>query len=434
VDSGKVREQGHSLNQIFRENLKYILAVLFVWAITFPMVLQDKDDILARFNIWYNDLFLSYPDRLRIAHKFIQKGDEIIQGRKELSSNPFSKITAFFSGEDLNKAITLPLDLTLMEKACLYYRSKEHIEEIFLEPTWREKAQEWNSPLFLKSKSSDSLDVALGPNPKEYWNSHHEAVLEALDYYKRALRFSGPEFQAPKKIESVSWAVCRPAEILLAYKTYMLETEKYVLDILKKEEKDPSRRTETQILTQVLQSIKSGKIPGVDPNDYKEALLRQILLTGMKDFSPREMGSVYFRIIYLSASNEPEYLKFVQRRGELFFQLGKENPEFYKNAIQDFKTSMDISIAVKDESANFPLLLVHQFEAKLSIVKCYVELAEYNTALKLLDELIPSLRNVDERSVGGIKSPILKSYRETKRFVLRRKGRFDEADEIPFDE
>lgn len=434
MESDKVREQGQSLNQIFRENLKYIFAVLFVWAITFPMVLQNKDAILANLTLYYNS-FYGYPSPL-IAHRLIAKGDAILTGRQEGSTGFFSRISSLFSGSEDPKHLELALDLNLMEKACLYYRSKEHIEDTFLEPTWMEKTVDWNSKLFPKAGGKQERDqisneVTLGPNPKDYWNSHLEAVLEALDYYKRALRFSGPEFLAPKKIESVAWAVCRPAEILLAYKTYMLETENYVLQKLKEENKLPSKLSDKQQLNHILSSIKNNGFNEVNPNDYMEALLRQILLTGMKSFSPKEMDDVFERIIYFVAHSDKEYLKFEERRGDLYFQLGKEEPEYYKRAISKYAVATNIVLAEDVDASDLPLLLVHQFEANLAIAKCYFELEEYKLALARLDILAPLMRNVDERSVGGKKINILNDYFETKRKVLRKLQRFEEADEIP---
>ncbi len=431
MDSGKVREQGQSLNQIFRENLKYILAVLFVWAITFPSILQNKDNILATINLWYNNLS-GYPNP-RIAHQLAHKGDEILQGRQERSGGFFSNLTSLVSSDDSGKSMGLPLDLQIMEKSCLYYRSKEHIEEIFLEPTWLQKSQTWNSRLFRNAKPVPTDEVSLGPNPKEYWNSHIEAVLEALDYYKRALRFSGPEFIVPKKIESVAWAVCRPAEILLAYKTHMLETEKYVFDKLDKENKLPTNlknASELQKLTVILSSIKIGSFPEVNQNDYLESLLRQILLTGMKNFSPREMDSVFERILFFVGHDDKEYLKFMLRRGDLFFLLGKEEPVYFKKAISQYQVSANIKLAESDETVDLPILLVHQFESTLAITKCYHELGDDKKSLTILDSLIPRLRNVDQRSVGGVKVQILNDYIQTKVAVLRKLKRYEEADEI----
>ncbi|TGN10021.1 hypothetical protein [Leptospira ilyithenensis] len=418
------------MNQIFRENLKYILAVLLVWAITFPFVLQNKDTILADLTLRYNALF-GYPNP-GITRELVAKGDAILEGRKEGSSNFFLKLTSFFQSEENQKSSALPLDLHLMEKSCLYYQSKNHVEETFLELTWREKAMEWGSPLFTKVTTPG--EIVLGPNPKEYWNSHIENVLEALDYYKRALRFSGPDFIVPKKIESVAWAVCRPAEILLAYKTHMMETENYVITSLAKEDKLPSNLTDVQKRSIALSIIKKGIFPEVNPNDYLESLLRQILLTGMKSFSPREMDSVFERILYFVGNSEREYLKFRFRRAELFYQLGLEDPEYYKKAIIEFNESSNIKLALEDEEANLPLLLVHQFEAVLKQAECYQKLGENKKSLQILDSLAPKLRNVDERSVGGIKREIVQSYREIKRTVLRKLSRFEEADEIPLTE
>lgn len=418
------------MNQIFRENLKYILAVLIVWAITFPWILRNKDTILARLTLTYNSFF-GYPNP-RIAHGLIAKGDAILEGRKEGGTNLFQNISQFFSAEDNTKGSVLPLDLSLMEKACLYYRSKEHVEDHFLELTWREKAMEWGSPLF--QRMAPQGELLLGPNPKEYWNSHIEAVLTALDYYKRALRFSGPELIAPKKIESVAWASCRPSEILLAYKTHMVETESYVLQKLTEKEKLPSGLSSVQKRSVVLSSIKRSDFSEVSANDYLESLLRQILLTGMKQFSPKEMDEIYERILYFVGSDEREYLKFKFRRGELFFQLGSEEQVYYEKAAIEFKEASNIQLASEIEDINLPALLVHEFESKLKQAESYHKLKENNKSLVILDSLKSKLRNVDERSVGGKKDDLLKAYHNLNRSVLRKLGRFEEADEIPFNE
>ncbi|TGL52887.1 hypothetical protein EHQ55_03020 [Leptospira meyeri] len=418
------------MNQIFRENLKYILAVLIVWAITFPWILRNKDTILAKFTLAYNSFF-GYPNP-RIAHQLIAKGDAVLEGRKEGGTDILQTIGQFFSSEENTKGSILPLDLALMEKACLYFRSKEHVEDHFLELTWREKAKDWGSPLF--QRMAPQGELTLGPNPKDYWNSHIEAVLTALDYYKRALRFSGPELLAPKKIESVAWASCRPSEILLGYKTHMLETESFVLKKLTELEKVPSGLSAVQKRSVVLSSIKRSDFSEVSANDYLESLLRQILLTGMKNFSPREMDDIYERIIYFVGADEREYLKFKFRRAELFFQLGQEDESYYKRAAAEFKEAANIQLASEIEDINVPALLVHEFESKMKEAESYHKLKENSKSLTILDSLKSKLRNVDERSVGGKKDEILKSYHNLTRSVLRKLGRYEEADEIPFNE
>ncbi|GBF48729.1 hypothetical protein LPTSP4_02290 [Leptospira ryugenii] len=419
------------MNQIFRENIKYIVAVLIVWAITFPIILQNNDVILATINAWYNR-FAGYPNP-RIAHKLMQKGDEIIEGRAKANDPWYKSISNLFSGDESQSGQVLPLDLGLMEKACLYYTTHEHISEIFLEPTWLEKSQTWDSKLFPKSEREASGQVSLGPHPKEYWNSHLEAVLEALDYYKRALRFSGPELEVPKKIEKVAWAVCRPSEILLAYKTHMLETEKIIYERLDKEGKIPTKiveGSEFQKLAMILSIIKSGSFSDVDQNAYLESLLRQILLTGMKQFSPYEMDAVYARILFLVGNEGKEFLKFTQRRADLFFQIGKENPDYYRKAIQEYTTASNISKLSDADDVPEHILLVHEFETKLNIAICHSKLNENKESLKILDSLKPKLRNVDERSVGGAKPRILDLYNATKVSVLRNLKRYEEADEL----
>lgn len=406
------------------------MAVLLVWAITFPLILQNKDTLLAKITLAYNSLY-GYPNP-RIARSLISKGDAILEGRKTGDSDFFRGITQFFSSEENQKNVTLPLDLQLMEKSCLYFRSKEHIEDHFLELSWREKAVEWGSPLFLRMAPQGEL--VLGPNPKEYWNSHIDPVLTALDFYKRAQRFSGPDLLVPKKIESVAWATCRPSEILLAYKTHMVETENFVLQKLKENFRVPSGLSEIQTRMIVLSSIKQSQFPEVAANDYLESLLRQILLTGMKSFSPKEMDDIYERILYFVGASEREYLKFKFRRGELYLQLGQQETSYFKKAAFEFNEASRINLAISEEEMNLPLLLVHEFECNLREAQSYIGLKDYNKSLLLLDKLKPKLRNIDERSVGGTKENILKEYQKTTRTVLRKLGRFEEADEIPFSE
>ncbi len=361
----------------------------------------------------------------------VSKGDAILEGRKEGESKFFLKMVSFFKNEENPKAIILPLDLELMEKSCLYYQNRNHIEDQFLEPNWREKAREWGSPLF-KTKVPAG-EVFLGPSPRDYWNSHIEELLNALDFYKRALQFSGPDFSVPKKIETVAWPTCRPAEILLAYRTYMIQTEAYVLRRYQKETKSEiTGLTPVQLRSVSLSLIKKGQFSDVQPNDYLESLLRQVLLTGMRNFSPKEVDSIYERILYFVSNSESEYLKFRFRRGELFLQLGKKEPEYLPKAVLEFRESANIDRALQNEDANFPLLLVHKFESGLRLAQSLAAMGNYKKALFELDQLASQMRNVDERSVGGEKRDLVDDYRETKRVVLRKLNRFEEADELPF--
>lgn len=414
--------------QIFRENLKYILLVFLCWAITFPLVYENRDRVLAWANSRFNGLFEN-PNP-RIVRSLLERGDSILEGRKQSGTSFVAKIVAFFQTEENPKNVVLPLDLALMEKSCLYYQTQNHISEEFLEPRWREKATDWGSPLF--PKNPDPRELKLGPHPRDYWNSHISPLLEILDLYKRALQFSGPDFQVPKKIESVAWAACRPSEILLAYRTHMSQTEEYVLKKMKKEGKIiPSGLTEVQVLSIALSQIKKSTYPEVSPNDYLESLLRQILLSGMKSFSPLEVDKVYERILFIVSGSETEVLKYRFRRGELFLQVGKRDNKFLKLSIEQFREAMNIDRASENEDANFPLLLVHQFQCQLRIAQAFYTMGEYKTSLRELDALMPKLRNVDERSVGGEKKDIVKDFKDTKRMTLRKLGRYEEADEIP---
>lgn len=127
----------------------------------------------------------------KIAGEFIEKADSILQRK--------------VSYQDLGERTP---DLEIMREACLYYYSLNERDTILYKPSWTDSMSIWRFKDSGMDERSDGKKLSFKSrspitgsfNPKEYWKALSPNVLEALDYYKRALNFSGPDLNVPKKI------------------------------------------------------------------------------------------------------------------------------------------------------------------------------------------------------------------------------------------
>ncbi|EMY02029.1 hypothetical protein LEP1GSC029_4700 [Leptospira interrogans str. 2002000626] len=203
-----------------RENRKYILFLLFVWIIATAWILPNRYRLLNRLAL----IIQSPGYDPKTAKEFIKKGDSILA--KEVTY------------QDLGERIP---DLNVMREACLYYYSLSEIDRVLYKPswtdsmsTWRFKTEEESEDKKNSTKTQSRNPITGSFNPGDYWKVVAPNVLEALDYYKRALNFSGPDLNVPKKIEKTALAVCRPEEVLLAYADYIRNTEETVRIVMEK--------------------------------------------------------------------------------------------------------------------------------------------------------------------------------------------------------
>jgi hypothetical protein len=420
------------------------------------MLFMGKDWIFSKISF-----FWSPPgyDSAKVD-KLLGKGDSFLVPQGKTLFQGFKEFLSADSEPPLP-----PLDMQLMEEACVYFENKNHKDPFLDYPSWHRKKD------FLKNHlNGEELELILTFEPGYYWKEKIEYVLQALDYYKRALNFSGPEIRVPRRIEKAALASCRYAEILLAYTTHIYATESYVekayladllsnTDFLKKpswfkriwnwmrgrKEKNKemptvSRLTPKQIQLRIWDMIRNNQIREIKRSEFIESLQKTLNNRGapLTLSSPREALEVYERLLFfVSNQNSPiEYRRYRKDRAGIYLDLAKEDEIYFQNAIREYQDASELPNPENLPGEIFPALLVESFSLELGIAKVHFERRNFSACLNHLTKMENKLRNLDERSIGGIgldieKKSLLKEYREMKKISLRKLGRFEEADEIP---
>lgn len=446
--------KGIGLKKLIRDNIVYILLVLVLWAITFPILFFYRDTIFSRFTY-----FWSPPGyKPGIAETLIGSGDAFLVPRNKAATQKFKEMLSADSPTPLP-----PLDLELMGRVCQFYEKRQHKDPFLDPPTWHQKKK------MLGPMITGDREALLTFDPKAYWKENIDSVLQALDYYKRALNYSGPEIRVPDRIERVALAACRPAEIVLAYTTHIYQTEEFVVDTyLEKEFKNenqirkPSwfRRTwnklrgrktistelplesklsPKQIQLRVWDKIRSNQVTEISRTDFQRGILKSLHNQGnsLSESSPREALEMYERLAFLVANqNSPlEYRRYRRERGNIFLRMAAQDESYYKSAIQEFRDASRLANESSIPHEVLPAVLVENFSLELGIAQVYYRQGRFRECILTINELESKLRNIDERSAGtGLdleKQNLLKEYRQLKKLALRKTGRYLEADEIP---
>lgn len=375
----------------------------------------------------------------KIAGEFIEKADSILQRK--------------VSYQDLGERTP---DLEIMREACLYYYSLSGRDTILYKPSWTDSMSIWRFKDSGMDERSDGKKLSFKSrspitgsfNPKEYWKALSPNVLEALDYYKRALNFSGPDLNVPKKIEKVALAVCRPEEVLLAYADYVRNTEETVrfkMENTKRSrsffscnqvENQPNTLTEKQNQMRIWSQIKSDSFVidsernlKVSANDFKKALnllAFGIYKTGLHSISPLEADGILEKLLFFSDPGTVEYDELLMKRGMLNYQLGKRDPSFLNKAIFYFSEVSRSNLLNKGSV----------FESKLMIARIEIRKDRLDSALSELQKLETDLYTIDKayRVTGSGRSDLIEDRKKLLRYVLRKKGRYEEADELYVEE
>lgn len=400
------------IRKILRQNLKYIIVVLLIWSICIPIIVFNRDDIL----VWYSHLVSKEDYDRDLMRKFVRQGDSVL--------------------DDSN------VNLELMRKACDYYKNLNHIDPILYEPKWLSKKEDWQDKpnekdkAWWKSLFSSSTDpnkpvpvLKYSVPPRKYWKKHINTVLEALDYYKRALNYSGPYFEPVKKIEEVSWAACRPREIIIAYSTFILNTEEIVEKEIQKRNEFFLEDSELIKTYRIVSAIKKGTIEGVRRDHYEQSL--EGLLFGLKweQLSPFEAEKLYGKLLIITSHQKKIYNNFRKKRGELRYQLGSKDKEFYYKAIEDFHAAREYANLNEFKRNESVAILNSIFASDLWIAKTYLQLEDIqgaSTALQLAESDIDRIQ-----SEGGIlELGLREQYDNLRQNVYRKKGKLDKADQI----
>ncbi|AVV80360.1 hypothetical protein [Leptospira santarosai] len=418
-----------------RENRRYVLFLLFVWVIAAVWILPNRYKLLSKVA-----LMIQPPGYdPKIAGEFIEKADSILQRK--------------VSYQDLGERTP---DLEIMREACLYYYSLSGRDTILYKPSWTDSMSIWRFKDSGMDERSDGKKLSFKSrspitgsfNPKEYWKALSPNVLEALDYYKRALNFSGPDLNVPKKIEKVALAVCRPEEVLLAYADYVRNTEETVrfkMENTKRSrsffscnqvENQPNTLTEKQNQMRIWSQIKSDSFVidsernlKVSANDFKKALnllAFGIYKTGLHSISPLEADGILEKLLFFSDPGTVEYDELLMKRGMLNYQLGKRDPSFLNKAIFYFSEVSRSNLLNKGSV----------FESKLMIARIEIRKDRLDSALSELQKLETDLYTIDKayRVTGSGRSDLIEDRKKLLRYVLRKKGRYEEADELYVEE
>lgn len=442
------------MKKLIRDNLIYILFVAILWAITFPLVFWKKDWIFSKFTYFWSPPGYNSSR----TEDLIGKGDSFLVPRDKSWTTQFKE---FLSADTSPEMPALSIDL--MKKACDYYEAREHKDPFLDHPSWNEK-----KTMLTGKAAITNNEILLTFDPKIYWNENISYVLQALDYYKRALNFSGPDIRVPERIELASIASCRHSEILLAYTTHVYQTEDFVLEKYLKDElgkENPLRKpswirriwnwlrgkkpvarnlplasnlSPKQIQLRVWDKIRRAEIYEITKSDFIKSISKTLRNIGkpLDVSSPIEALEMYERLLFFVSNNDSpiEFRRYRKYRGEIYLRLAKKDPSLYDKSILEFRDATSLANVSEIPPEILPALLVENFSLELGAAKVYFQQKKFQESLLVLNELQSKLRNVDERSVSVDnldKASLLKEYRFIRKTTLRQLGRYEEADEIP---
>lgn len=386
------------MNRILRENRIYILAVLLIWAIFVPIIIKNRNTILSDIAIWYS----SPGFKEKTAESLLAKSKSKIEDSKT--------------------------DLSMLRRACELSRAHSGEKQPPRPLTWREKAKNWKDPEALPPQNQ--YDMGIQVLPQEYWNRHYLHALDALDYAKRSLHYSGPLREYPEWIESLGRALCMEGEIFLGYSDYIQNIQAYALENQKEALSNDITQKQAQI--QILSLIRKGKVPRVIAKDFGYALDKLNYESRLTIVSPREADFYMELRVFFLAGDEYERNLAQKKRADLNYELASENPDYFKKAVLLYEDSARfVDWDELDKQGKFNSAQTILFESVLGKAKCYIELQEYNRAIHSLESLKRNVRMFDERNPRAMNKTLLSEYRATLKKAYRKIGRFEVADEIP---
>ena len=437
--------------KILKDNLIYVLAIGLFWLIAFPVIIYKRHAILN----WYAIKMSPSGHSHKVMKKFLDEGDKILKNNlSEAVKSP--RIQEELEDEKKHPKILLA-HLEKMEAACDYYKSAVKKDEIMQDPTWLDRNTNWSSD---KDLSAGGIGKTRKPlpsstNPDDYWKKNVNSVLGALDYYKRALNYAGPEINAADKIKSVANAVCRPEEIIIAYISYINVSEAYVEEILDKEDEELVKKNQS-FFAPLLRLFGIGdatdrkQMYGLSPlmkksiiwryikenhnlpllMDYIRAVNTLLLDTKLRESSPYEADALYDTILFFLQGTED----IVQQRNERFFRFKRGillfNMGEFERAKEQFTAAKEFDNLKEETAASMRLIASHIFQSNLMIAKCNFKLGKYKEALISLKSVENLLSNIDGRTGSRVEVNLLDDYKNTLRETFKKLGRIKEADEI----
>ncbi|TGK17520.1 hypothetical protein EHO61_14155 [Leptospira fluminis] len=475
---------------ILREKKKLFLTLLFIWTVAAFWIFPRRFEILRDVALWLDPPVLNPSLSLELQEKgdkFLNEKVEFRQVEHYLQLNKMSE--ACSRSRDLGKSgmddiFRIPSWMEAERKGWtlekLEGRDSPVAKKGRIDPSdyWKEF-----SPLVLKSL--DFYKRSLSYNPFDGYN----VIPNQAGFGTTRPQIFGKSLL--EKIRLTAFAACRPEEAIVSHFQSLLSIEDLVFEKIKVRKKDPaswwqrilnffrfscsadeSNVTEPELpreirIWQAIQEADSSPIvfsernperTTLKANQYKKLLLRTLELlrgeagTAGSSFSPQESVSLHTRMLYFSCSQRdiPPEAKYwgasaiaalpcrssdeeglrqfysnMFRAAEFYYRLGDRESSYRKKASDYFEA------VYRSGKTN----LETKFQSKLMRVRCLLYQQAWDQALKELDSLQSDLHSVDPeyRSDRSGFEDLIEDRKKLLQYVLRRKGRYEEADDL-FDE
>lgn len=476
---------------ILKEKKKLLLSLLLIWTIAAFYIYPRRFAILGAIALWLE------PPELNpsLSAKLQAKGDDLLSEKVEyrqiehyLRLDKMSQ--SCYRAADLGKqgwdeVFRVPSWMEAknqgwtLEQLENPSRKKSEIGGKRIDPF--EYWQEFSS---VSLESLDYYKRALNYNPFDGYNAPEP---------RATLIWDKPQISGKgllEKIKLTAFASCRPEEAILAHFQSILRIEEMVFEKIKSaaapaipwwkkiwnfftfackgDEKDQvadDLPKEIRIWNSISESESNPIVFSQDypettrltANKYKRILLGALELLSSRgssatSLSPEESVSLYTRVLFFSCSkrNIPAEAKYwgpsaiamvpcdvsdeggtktfysnLFRAATLYYRLGDRDSEYRKKAGAMFES------VYRSKATD----LGTRFEAKLMRVRCLFFESKWEEALRELDALDTEVYTVDPnfRSDKSGYTELIEDKKKLLQYVLRRKGRYEEADDI-FDE
>lgn len=413
--------------KIIKDNSIYLLVVFLIWLVIFPFIIWNRDDMYS----WV--LRKTMPDGHdpKAMKNLIKKGDSLLTSHF-LDTSP-DKEEKFLSALDPH--------LGKMQKACDYYRDLGFNDDVYTNPTWISRTEEWTNTPGNSKKDDGFARKRLPPtiDPGTYWKNNIEPVVNALSYYKKALNHSGPNYSAAKRIHLVSRAACREQESILALTTYIYNTERFIEEnAIGKSEAERNSFQELDEISQmkkILYLLRKNKEFEEVFLDYQKGITALIYDTNFTKIAPLESAHLINRpLALLETSNDLGQVKRAKKmrmlRGKILYEAARKEKVHLTGALLDFEAASEYPFLANYPNSEIPEIKSNIFEAKLYIARCYYRMGNYKETLVVLTKLLDEVRSIDGREGKRVEIGLLKEYHELRIETLVKLGRIREADEL----
>ncbi len=477
---------------ILREKKKLFLSLLFIWTLAAIYVYPRRFEFLRSLALWLEPPELN-PS---LSAKLQEKGDELLSEKVEFRQVEhyirLDKMSqACFRASQLGKQgmediFRVPSWIEAKNQGWTLEQLGNPSKDKFDTGGKRiDPFEYWQEFSTTTLESLDYYKRALNYNPLDGYNSPAANV---------TLSWDKPEISGKgllEKIKKTAFASCRPEEAILAHFQSIIRIEELVFDKIK-EIKTPSlpwwkrilkifnfscqKEEETSATEDLPKEIRvwnfisnSESNPMVFSEDYPETTrltankYKRILLNTLEllrirsggpgtSLSPEESVSLHMRMLYFSCSkrNIPAEAKYwgpsaiaalpcdpsdtegaktfylnLFRTAQLYYRLGERDSTYRKKAGEMFES------VFKSGSTDLGV----RFQSKLMRVRCLLFESKWDQALAELDGLDSEVYTVDPnyRNDKSGYEDLIEDKKKLLQYVLRRKGRYEEADDI-FDE